>query len=87
MAVMIRISRLSNPVRRIAQGYRAFLGAAILALGLGCDGGGYDIFEFVSCLAGPGSSTAIGCEGYNLDCDGNIDLADFAVIQSCTNGG
>lgn len=33
---MIRISRLSNPVRRIAQGYRAFLGAAILALGLGC---------------------------------------------------
>ena len=58
-----------------------------VALGLGCDGGGYDIFEFVSCLAGPGSSTAIGCEGYNLDCDGNIDLADFAVIQSCTNGG
>ncbi len=40
-----------------------------------------DLKTFLQCLSGPGESPDIGCEGGDLDADGDIDSADFAMFQ------
>ncbi|HOW70528.1 MAG TPA: hypothetical protein PKY77_08005 [Phycisphaerae bacterium] len=31
-------------------------------------------------------SAAAGCEGKDLDCDGDIDQIDFGIFQQCYSG-
>ncbi|MCP4592604.1 MAG: hypothetical protein GY842_17870 [bacterium] len=39
-----------------------------------------DFAEFAACLTGPGGGAA-GCEAYDYNCDGDIDLGDSASFQ------
>ena len=39
-----------------------------------------DFTGFTACLTGPGGGST-GCEAYESDCDGDVDLADFASFQ------
>ncbi len=39
---------------------------------------------FFGCLTGPGSSGSSGCQAYDYDSDGDVDLADYGAHQrSC----
>ena len=42
--------------------------------------------EFEVCMDGPGVEAAAGCESFDSDVDGNVDLADFADFQSAFVG-
>ena len=46
-----------------------------------------DYQEFESCLTGPDGIVAAGCECYDVDHSGAIDLADFAKAQAAFSGG
>lgn len=42
--------------------------------------------SFVGCLAGPGSGLLTGCECFDTDRSGAVDLRDFAVSQRVYSG-
>ncbi len=50
-----------------------------------CDGDGdvdrVDYGGLYSCLLGPGAEVATGCECFDLDINGDIDVHDFAALQ------
>ena len=46
----------------------------------------YDHESFESCIAGPRAGIMPGCECFDIDRSGNIDMADFAVAQSSFTG-
>ncbi len=53
------------------------------------DDGDVDLFDykrFESCLSGPGAGVATGCECFDVNRSGTVDLADFAVAQSTFTG-
>jgi hypothetical protein len=41
-----------------------------------------DAMIFGDCLTGPGVATLEGCEPADIDADGDVDLADFAMVAS-----
>ncbi|UCC29652.1 MAG: hypothetical protein JSU86_15785 [Phycisphaerales bacterium] len=41
-----------------------------------------DYEDFESCLSGPGAGVAEGCECFDVDASGTVDLLDFAVAQA-----
>ena len=41
---------------------------------------------FFGCLTGPGSSGSTGCQGYDYDSDGDVDLADYGAHQRACAG-
>jgi len=45
-----------------------------------------DLAEFSHCAAGPKLPVPVGCEGQDLDGDGDVDQEDFGVFQRCYNG-
>jgi len=46
-----------------------------------------DLIQFTACLAGPGLVVSSSCQCLFDDGDGDIDLADFAALQSDPPGG
>ena len=55
-----------------------------------CNGTGgvnlLDYDEFESCLSGPDVSVVEGCECFDVDHSGSVDLVDFAVAQTSFTG-
>ncbi len=55
-----------------------------------CDStGGVDLLDhngFESCLTGPATGVTIGCECFDMNRSGTVDLADFAISQSTFTG-
>ena len=49
--------------------------------GRACDVDLGDFHELQSCLAGPNTPPAAGCSTQDWDCDGDVDLDDFAEFQ------
>ena len=45
-----------------------------------------DYDEFESCVTGPNGVVAVGCECYDVNRNGTIDLADFAHAQAAFSG-
>ena len=45
-----------------------------------------DFADFFDCFGGPGEATAEGCEPADVDLDGMVSLADFAMIQDGFTG-
>jgi len=45
-----------------------------------------DYYSFQVCLSGPDAPTTDGCACFDLDRDGTVDLADFALSQSNFTG-
>ena len=45
-----------------------------------------DYDEFESCLAGPDTGVAVGCECFDVNRSGAVDLGDFAVVQTAFTG-
>lgn len=43
-----------------------------------------DIVAFTGCLAGPVAAVSSGCEIWDLNASGHVDLADFAIFQQYT---
>jgi hypothetical protein len=46
-----------------------------------------DFVSLADCLAGPGSAWPPGCVSADLDCDGDVDLPDFAGFQILIGAG
>jgi hypothetical protein len=49
------------------------------------DDGDVDLFDyagFEACITGPGQAVDFGCRCYDVDRNGTVDLADFAVTQA-----
>jgi len=42
----------------------------------------FDYMSFEACLSGPGGGVAEGCECYDVNSSGTVDLADFAETQA-----
>ena len=40
-----------------------------------------DLRLFSDCVTGPTRRLNLGCEAFDADLDGNVDLADFAAFQ------
>jgi len=45
-----------------------------------------DYDDFVPCLSGPDAGVALGCECFDMDVSGTVDLLDFAVAQANFTG-
>ncbi|NLE60131.1 MAG: S8 family serine peptidase [Planctomycetes bacterium] len=46
----------------------------------------FDLAEWATCASAPGVTAATGCDDKDLDADGDVDQADFAVLQRCYSG-
>ncbi len=55
-----------------------------------CDStGGVDLLDydaFESCLTGPNTGVTIGCECFDVNRSGTVDLTDFAIAQTTFTG-
>ena len=55
-----------------------------------CDGNGIvdlaDYSALAACLSGPAGGTQVGCECFDADADGDVDLHDFGVLQAGFGG-
>lgn len=45
-----------------------------------------DVQQFTDCFSGPKIPFAPTCKDYDLDTDGDIDQADFGIVQKCYSG-
>jgi len=46
----------------------------------------FDHLSFTQCLTGPGSAIRVGCDCFDADHDGAVDLRDFAVAAIVFSG-
>jgi hypothetical protein len=46
-----------------------------------------DFWAFEGCVTGPGATVAAGCDCFDLDQSGTIDLYDFGLLQQVFNDG
>ncbi len=47
---------------------------------------GADFAELLDCVGAPGSELQVGCEGFDLDQDGDADFSDFYLFQQSFTG-